>query len=74
MATEDLINRTVQVVGGVLGALTPPPDLVVIDAQPHSHPLEGGGSLPTTLYRLHWPDGGATWHLRHEFALIPTGE
>lgn len=45
-------------------------DAVIVDVQDHKHPLEGGGTLPTQLYQLQWPDGGATWHLRHEFQPI----
>lgn len=68
--SSTLINRTVQLVHGSLAGLNPSVDLVVIDAQPHRLPLEGGWSLPSTLYKLHWPDGGTTWHLRHEFEPI----
>ena len=46
-------------------------DAVVLAIQDHPLPLEGGGLLPSKLYGLQWPDGGTTWHRRHEFEPLP---
>ncbi len=43
----------------------------IVDVQPSRLPLEGGGSIPSQLYALRWPDGGTTWHLRHQFEPVP---
>lgn len=45
-------------------------DAVVVDVQPYSIPLEGGGLFPSHLYQLRFPGGWLFWYEQHRFEPI----
>jgi hypothetical protein len=64
-----LLSQTVQLVRGPLSGLGAI-DLVVIREEPYTYRPAPWVEVPSTMYELHWPDGGTTWHSRHEFEPI----
>lgn len=68
-----LVGRTVQLVKGPWTHAQQQTDLVVLSEQPTTYRPEPWVGVPSTMYELHWPDGGTTWHYRHEFQPIEVG-
>lgn len=69
MTAGQLVGRTVQIVHGPLSTLGAV-DLVVLAEHPHTFRPQPWVGIPSAMYELHWPDGGTTWHPRHEFEPI----
>lgn len=70
VADVSMTGQVVQLVRGPLSGLTPPPDLVVLTEFAYTDSPAPWLRVPAVMYELHWPDGGTTWHRRHEFEPI----